>query len=50
VNVLAVSDFLRPALADVDVDVDVDEKYLADLELRRAAASRPVGGAGLGLS
>jgi hypothetical protein len=27
---------------------DVDEKYLADRELQRAAAARPVGGPGLG--
>ena len=27
---------------------DANEKYLADRELRRAAASRPVGGPGLG--
>ena len=27
---------------------EVDEKYLADRELQQAAASRPVGGPGLG--
>jgi hypothetical protein len=31
-------------------EVDVDEKYLADRELQRAAASRPIGGTGLGPS
>jgi len=27
---------------------EIDEKYLADRELQRAAASRPIGGPGLG--
>ena len=27
---------------------EIDEKYLADRELQRAAAARPVGGPGLG--
>jgi hypothetical protein len=29
-------------------DTEVDQKYLADRELQRAAARRPVGGPGLG--
>jgi hypothetical protein len=54
VNVLAVSDFLRSVFLILYFALrkptrhEIDEKYLADRELQRAAAARPVGGPGLG--